>query len=77
MGFRISIQVGSATIKRTAHVAKEYSGVCRTWDGAWYTSTEPKQIKEWKTRGGAVRWLAQRPLVAEMGAVIETVSQVA
>lgn len=68
-GFRIEITLSNG---RKAWVAKEDHGVCRTWDGAWYTSTEPEQTKIWKTRRGAQNWLDERPIIRDtMGAQIE------
>lgn len=71
-GFRIKITTISG---REAFVAKEDHGVCRTWDGAWYTENQPEQIKIWKTRRGAQKWLDDRSIIRDtMGAQIEPLS---
>lgn len=60
--------------ERTAWVAKNDGR--GTWDGSWYTSRELEQVKTWKTRGGAQRWLDGRPtVVSHMAGVVEEVAQ--
>jgi hypothetical protein len=74
MSFRIRLTLSSRhgeRYERTAYVAKRDGA--GTWDGSWFTEREPGQIKTWKTAAGARRWLADRPGVLSMGAVVEVV----
>jgi len=57
--------------ERNAWVAKNDGA--GTWDGVWYTENEVSQVKYWKTRAGAERWIAARPGVADMRATVEPV----
>lgn len=70
--YRIRVTINAAhgaQYERTAYVAKNDGR--GTWDGSWYTERETSQIKTWKTRAGAERWLAARPGVVAWGGTVE------
>ena len=41
------------------------------WDGSW-SSPDARDSKVWKTKGGAERWLRDRPEIKEKAVILET-----